>query len=189
MEYWEKRYAEKNTPWQLNSYSPAIVDFVKTYSNKNINILIPGCGNSKEAEELLKLGFKNIYVIDISKTAIKNIKKENILPENQIFEGDFFNFNFPLKFDLILEQTFFCAINPSLRDDYVKKMFKILNDHGILAGLLFNVNFENNPPYGGNIETYKNIFSSNFEVLTLEPSINSIEARKGSELFFKFKKK
>lgn len=188
MEYWEKRYVEKNTPWQLNSFSPALVNYVKTFLNKNINILIPGCGNSKEAAELIKLGYKNIYVIDISTTAIENIKNENILPNENIFKGDFFTFNFPLKFDLILEQTFFCAINPSLRNSYVKKMHELLNTKGILAGLLFNVNFEKNPPYGGDIKTYKNIFSSSFEILILEPSKNSIEARAGSELFFKFKK-
>ena len=189
MEYWEKRYTEKNTPWQLSSYSPALVNCVKTFTDKNINILIPGCGNSKEAAELIKLGYKNVYVIDISTTAINNVKKENIIPKEQIFEGDFFNYKFPLKFDLIIEQTFFCAIIPSLRNDYVKKMHQILSNNGIISGLLFNINFENSPPYGGNINTYTKIFAPYFKIITLELCKNSIEQRKGSELFFKFKRK
>ena len=42
------------------------------------------------------------------------------------------------KYDLILEQTFFCALDPSLREKYVEKCYDLLNDDGKIAGVFFN---------------------------------------------------
>ena len=43
---------------------------------------------------------------------------------------------------LILEQTFFCAITPSLRLNYVMKVYRLVTDGGSLVGLLFNRTFD-----------------------------------------------
>ena len=38
----------------------------------------------------------------------------------------------------MIEQTFFCAINPELRTKYAQQSSNILNPKGKLIGLLFN---------------------------------------------------
>lgn len=43
---------------------------------------------------------------------------------------------------VLMEQTFFCAINPSLRKDYVAKMHELLAPNGKLVGVLFDKEFE-----------------------------------------------
>jgi len=89
---------------------------------------------------------------------------------------------------LILEQTFFCALNPDLRTKYVQKMSELLSKDGKLVGLLFGVEFPNNPPFGGSKEEYLTLFSSKFKINLLEPCHNSAKPRMGSELFFNFLK-
>ena len=94
------------------------------------------------------------------------------------------------KYDLIIEQTFFCALNPSLRDKYVEKMHELLNPKGKLIGLLFQFPLtEEGPPFGGSENEYIKLFSNNFKIRTLETAYNSIKPREGRELFFIFEKK
>ncbi len=91
---------------------------------------------------------------------------------------------------MILEQTFFCALDPILRENYVSKMHELLSEKGKIAGLLFNFPLtEAGPPFGGNSDEYKTIFSEKFTILQLEIAYNSIKPRANKELFFTFEKK
>ena len=48
---------------------------------------------------------------------------------------------------------------------------------------------ENGPPFGGSIEEYQNLFNNDFTIDLMEESTNSIDKRKGRELFVKMIKK
>ena len=51
---------------------------------------------------------------------------------------------------VILEQTFFCALDPALRDRYVAHMEQLLAPGGKLVGVLFNDTLNaDRPPFGG----------------------------------------
>jgi SAM-dependent methyltransferase len=185
--YWEAQYKAKATGWDLGKVSPPIQTYVDSIDNKNSKILIPGCGNSYEAEYLLEHGFTNITVIDIAPTPVADLKekfKNN--PNIQIVLGDFFEHQG--KYDLIIEQTFFCALPPTMRQKYVWKMHQLLADEGKLAGLLFNRTFEVSPPFGGSKEEYEKLFAAAFDFLKMDLCINSIAPRANSELFFELKK-
>ena len=185
--YWESQYEAKTTGWDLGKVSPPIQTYVDTIADKNCSILIPGCGNSYEAEYLLEQGFTNITVIDIAPTPVAVLKekfKNN--PNIQIILGDFFEHKG--NYDLVLEQTFFCALPPTMRQKYVWKMHQLLADEGILAGLLFNRMFESGPPFGGSKEEYELLLTAAFDFLKMDVSENSIAPRANSELFFELKK-
>ncbi len=187
-EYWEKRYIDNETAWDVGSITTPLKQYIDQIENKELKILIPGAGNSHEFDYLIKSGFKNIFVIDIAKAPIENIKSRNPDLKEQIIEGDFFELD--MKFDLIIEQTFFCALDISLRENYSKKMYELLNPKGKVAGLLFNFPLtEEGPPFGGEIKEYLSLFSSLFKIKTLEKSYNSIKPRSEKELFFIFEKK
>lgn len=64
--YWEQRYQNGETGWDIGYASPQIIDYFNSINTKEASILIPGCGNAHEAKELLKLGFTNISLIDIA---------------------------------------------------------------------------------------------------------------------------
>ena len=179
--YWEAQYEAKTTGWDLGQVSPPIQAYVDTVSNKNSRILIPGCGNSYEAEYLLEQGFSNITVIDIAPTPLAVLKekfKNN--PNIKIVLGDFFEHQG--KYDLIIEQTFFCALPPTMRQKYVWKMHQLLAEEGILSGLLFNRMFESGPPFGGSKEEYEQLFTSTFDFIKINLSENSAAPRANSEL-------
>jgi SAM-dependent methyltransferase len=186
-EYWDAQYKAKSTGWDLGEVSPPIKTYIDTLENKNISILIPGCGNSYEAEYLLEHGFTNITVIDIAPTPVADLKekfKNN--PNIQIILGNFFEHQG--KYDLIIEQTFFCALPPAMRQKYVWKMYQLLADEGKMAGLLFNRTFEVSPPFGGSKEEYEKLFTAVFDFIKLDLCLNSIAPRANSELFFELKK-
>ncbi|NRD21424.1 SAM-dependent methyltransferase [Winogradskyella eckloniae] len=187
--YWEKRYNDNDTGWDIGYVSLPIKKYIDQLKNKAIKILIPGAGNSYEAEYLWNNGFKNIYVLDFAKQPLLNLKKRiPDFPDTQLLNCDFFELND--SFDLILEQTFFCAIHPNLRLSYKNKMHQLLQKNGKLIGLLFNFELTKvGPPFGGSKVEYLALFQDKFNINILEPSINSIKERAGKELFFIFEKK
>ena len=123
--YWEHRYEENKTGWNIGYASPPIKKYIEQLDNKSISILIPGAGNSFEAELLWGKGFTNTFVLDIAKQPLENLRNRvKDFPDEQLLHHDFFELN--SKFDLIIEQTFFCALNPDLRKQYVEKMYQLL---------------------------------------------------------------
>ncbi|TJY32173.1 methyltransferase domain-containing protein [Pontimicrobium aquaticum] len=186
--FWEQKYLENKTGWDIGDISTPLKSYIDQLTNKNLKILIPGAGNSYEAEYLWKKGFKNVYVVDIAKQPLKNLKQRlPDIPKQQLLNKDFFDLND--SFDLIIEQTFFCALQPSLRKKYAKKMYELLNLNGKIAGLLFDFELNNEgPPFGGSKAEYLNLFTPTFYIKTLRESYNSIKPRQGKELFFIFEK-
>ena len=187
--FWDKKYNENKTGWDIGVISTPMKEYIDQLTNKHLKILIPGAGNGYEVEYLFKLGFTNIFVIDIALQPLNNIHKRiPNFPKENLIHSNFFDHK--EKYDLILEQTFFCALHPTLRSSYANKMFELLNKSGKLAGLLFDFELtENGPPFGGNIVEYIQLFYSKFEIKILEKCYNSIKPRKGRELFFIFEKK
>ena len=125
----------------------------------------------------------------MSKTAIDNIKKRiPEFPSSHLILGDFFEVDD--AFDLIIEQTFFCALNPNLRENYAQKMHQLLKVKGTLAGLFFSVPlYSDRPPFGGNKKEYLSYFQPYFKIHEMSPCYNSYSKRNGKELFVKLTKK
>ncbi|TMM30583.1 methyltransferase domain-containing protein [Polaribacter aestuariivivens] len=186
---WNSRYINNDIGWDLGKVSPPLKNYFDQLEDKKIKILIPGAGNAYEAEYLFNQGFRNVFVIDLSKTALDNFKKRvPDFPTSQLLHGNFFDIN--ISFNLIIEQTFFCAINPNLRQQYSIKMHQILKTNGKLVGLLFNASlFSNRPPFGGSKKEYVSYFKPYFEMKTFENCYNSIKSRHGKELFIQLIKK
>ena len=187
-DFWDHRYRNNEIGWDLGQISPPFKDYIDQLTNKSIRILIPGGGNSYEAEYLFNKGFKNVFVVDLSKTALDNfLTRVPDFPKQQLIHNNFFDLE--MTFDLILEQTFFCAIEPRLRNEYVAKMYVLLSNKGKLAGLLFNaILFSDRPPFGGFKSDYIKCFENYFNIVLIEKAYNSHTSRMDKELFFIMKK-
>lgn len=182
-DYWNERYQAGTAGWDIGYPSTPLKDYIDQMKKKDLRILIPGGGNSYEAIYLLEQGFSNVTVIDLA-PVVTNVLKEKLSAYRnniQIITGDFFELK--EEYDLIIEQTFFCAIDPALRPAYVKQMHRLLASKGKLVGVLFNRGFEGGPPFGGNTEEYKALFQPYFSILTLSACYNSIPPRAGTEVF------
>jgi len=187
--YWNTRWQQEETGWDIGLPAPAITEYMLQYTNKDAAILIPGCGNAHEAEFLLANGFKNITLIDIAPEIVNKLKLRFIgKKEVRILCEDFFQHEG--SYDLIIEQTFFCAITPIKRKEYVQKTSSLLISKGKIIGVLFDKIFERKgPPFGGTSLEYKEAFNPFFKIKKMEPCYNSIIPRKGSELFIMMIKK
>lgn len=187
--YWDNRYKKSDDRWDLGQISTPIKEYFDQLEDKSTKILIPGCGNAHEAEYAFLNGFTNLFLVDLSKTALENFKKRvPDFPENQLLHQNFFE----LKdtFDLIIEQTFFCAINPKLRPQYALQASRLLNTDGKLSGLLFDAPLNNDkPPFGGSKAEYVAYFTPYFNIKNMTASYNSVESRAGRELFITLSKK
>jgi methyl halide transferase len=187
--YWNSQYQSAKIGWDLGEVSPPIKAYINQLNTKDLAILIPGCGNTYEATYLLQQGFTNITVIDIAPVLIQNLREKFANNANiRIIEEDFFHHKG--QYDLMLEQTFFCAINPSLRQAYADKMSELLVKDGKLIGVLFDKEFDfAGPPFGGCKCKYTGYFETYFAMPIFEPCYNSHASRENIELFVKLTKK
>ncbi|MEQ9441048.1 MAG: methyltransferase domain-containing protein [Cyclobacteriaceae bacterium] len=187
--YWTNRYQQEQTGWDVGFVTTPIKTYIDQLTDKSIKILIPGSGNSYEAAYLFAQGFQNVFIIDISEYPLRTFRQHNPqFPPNQILHQDFFTL--AMTFDLIMEQTFFCALSPELRTAYAQKMHALLNQNGRLVGLLFDDPlYDDHPPFGGSRAEYQAYFDPYFRFHTFETAYNSIPPRQGRELFINLQKK
>ena len=156
--YWENQYLSKTTGWDLGEIAPPIKSYIDNLPKK-----------------------------DIAPTLVNNLKNKFENNANiTIILGDFFEHQG--SYDLIIEQTFFCALPPTMRQKYVWKIHQLLQEDGLLSGLLFNREFEIGPPFGGNSQEYKALFQNAFHIKTFDEANNSMSKRQDTELFVEFQK-
>lgn len=183
-DFWQKRWIDNKTGWDIGYAAPPITDLIDTLTDKNIKILIPGAGNAYEAEYLFKNGFSNVYVMDIAAKPLENLgQRVPDFPREHLLNENFFEHKG--QYDLIIEQTFFIAIDPALRQDYVLKMKELLKPTGHLTGLLIfkDEPSQGGPPYVDTKENYRKYFEGEFNILKYEIAENSIKPRAGWEIF------
>jgi SAM-dependent methyltransferase len=181
--YWTDRYENQQASWDIGEVSTPIKGYIDQLTNRNLRILIPGCGNAYEAEYLLENGFANLTLIDISEVKASDLASRfKNHPGVKVLHADFFDHEG--VYDLIIEQTFFCALEPKFRAEYVTKMHSLLAKGGKIAGVLFDKDFEGGPPFGGTKDQYLKLFSDLFHVRTMSSCYNSIPKRQDAEVFF-----
>ena len=52
-EYWNEKYLQGSAGWDIGYASTPLVEYFSQLTDKNLRILIPGCGNAYEAEYLV----------------------------------------------------------------------------------------------------------------------------------------
>ncbi len=181
--YWQSRYQEGNTPWDIGYPAPALLRYFEQLPDRRISILIPGAGFGHEAAWLHRNGFTHTWICEWAPLAIEAFRSQHPhFPAEQILCQDFFTLSAP--YDLIVEQTFLSAIEPENRDAYAQQCRQLLVKEGVLAGLLFAHPFDApGPPFGGTQEEYQQLFSRYFSTVSLQPCTQSIGPRAGRELF------
>lgn len=144
--YWQGRFENQDTPWQLASPSTVLIEGIQELESlgfvvRGKRVLAPGCGRGMDAVELARHG-AHVLAIDWSPLAVEDLRATWKAVEGgvdgtlDIVTGDFFALN-PSPVDLVIEHTFFCAIDISLRPQYVQQMAQWLNLGGFLVGNFF----------------------------------------------------
>ena len=183
--FWNSKYSNNDIGWDIGYPSPPIAEYADQLERKDLSILIPGCGNGYEAEYLWNTGHKNVHILDYSDTALNEFKiRVPEFPTNQIHIGDFFTHQG--SYDLILEQTFFCAIQPTLRQNYVHKVKELLKPEGKLVGVLLTMNLMRTSHHLGEFPRIPWLLSATFSTFIYEELLQFNRAKNSRELFVIF---
>jgi len=187
--YWQKRYKANQTGWDAGAITPPLKNYFDQLPDKSLRILIPGCGNAYEAEYLHAQGFGQVYLADVAPAPLQHFAlRVPGFPKEHLLLQDFFSLQG--TYDLIVEQTFFCALQPELRTAYADKCAELLASGGKLIGLLFDTTFgREGPPFGGSRAEYRTYFAPYFNFKHFETAYNSIKPRQGQELFVLLERK
>lgn len=186
--YWDTRYKTGETGWDMHQASPPLTGYIDSLSDTGLSILIPGCGNAYEADYLLKKGFQNVTLIDISKVLTDRLKEKYKDSAVTVICADYFTHSG--TYDLILEQTFLHALPLSLRENYINHSAELLSENGKMAGVLFfRPVTHQGPPFISDEKTFRELFEKKFHINIMEECTNSIPPRAGNELFFEVVKR
>ena len=181
---WQDHYDSNDLGWDLGQVAPPFVELWEKGKLSLGKVLVPGCGRGHEVIFLAENGFE-VTGIDFSEGAVtylgNALKKRNL--KGRILHQDFFSLDDTHDgvYDLVIEQTFFCAISPRQRQDYVLKVSRMLKPGGMLVGLFYHTDKQGGPPYNTTREDIETHFSENFEIQELDKTSLSSEQRKGKE--------
>jgi SAM-dependent methyltransferase len=188
-QFWEERYQSGQTGWDIGEPAPPLVDFLNSpEAPKPGKILVPGCGHGHEALYLAEQGFE-VVGLDFAPSAIefcrRQARERGLESRTRFEQHDLFKLpaDFKGAFDFAAEHTFFCAIDPALRPQYVQVIHDILKPGGKLLAVFWAHNRPGGPPYGTSAGEIYRLFSPLFEIEQLQPAKRGHPRRAGEELW------
>lgn len=118
---------------KFNQIGPRTKDIKKAFSylknHKKLNTLEIGCGNGRDAKQILKYT-KNYTGIDFSEEMIK-LSRE-YLPKINFIVADMEKFIIPLNLDIVFAFASFLHLNKISFKKILNKIYKKLNKNGII---------------------------------------------------------
>lgn len=134
--FWDKRFAEGDTPWDRGAANPQLGVWLATGALKPCRILVPGCGSGHEVAVLAQAGFE-VTALDYAPEAVartrKRIDDEDL--KATVVEADALEWRPGRPFDAIYEQTCLCALYPDQWRAYADQLHAWLAPDGRLYAL------------------------------------------------------
>ncbi len=144
---WEERYRSGHTPWDFGGVPSDFSNFLQRQTKPFGHVLVPGCGSAYEVIAFAQAGNCPIGM-DLSRTAVARARPKCEAAGASLLVGDFFHYPFEEKsFDAIYERTFLCAINPSERPAYARRVHQLLKPGGLLFGYFLYGSEPDGPPH------------------------------------------
>ncbi len=181
---WEARYQAGDMPWEKGGPSPALLEYLAANPPPAGAILVPGCGLGHDVRALSRPD-NEVTGIDIAPSAIHAAQafpktgRENYLLENL--------FDLPpqmrARFDWVCEHTCFCAIDPSLRPQYVRGVAAALKPGGHLLAIFYldPGHDGDGPPHGVTLAELDSLFAGAFSLVREWLPTAAYSGREGRE--------
>jgi cyclopropane fatty-acyl-phospholipid synthase-like methyltransferase len=180
---WEARYQSGETPWEKGEPSPGLVDFLAARPDlPRGTVFVPGCGLGHDVRAWAGAGFTTVGC-DLAPSAVRLARERATAAgvETDIRLGDFLADEPFQSFDWVFEHTLFCAIDPALRDDYVRALLRWLKPRGDYLAVNYLIPDTDGPPFGTTRDELWRRFSPHFDLLE-EWVPRSYSTRTGLEL-------
>lgn len=182
---WEQRYQNSQDRWDLGCPAPPLIGLLTSAQAPTPGrIAVLGCGSGQDAMLFAEAGFE-VIGFDFAPSAIdraskvaqaRNLKAQFL--QRNIFELEA---EFLHGFDYVLEHTCFCAIDPTLRSQYVQVVRNLLCSNGQLIALFYTHSKPDGPPFGVKPQAILTEFMPYFDITSFQPAKNSIARRQGEE--------
>ncbi len=171
--HWENIYQTKNIDgvswYQETPYES--IELIKKFSTTDSDMIIDiGCGKSFLADNLLKLNYKNITLVDISLNALKEVKERLNNKSLNFIETDVLNLKLERTFDIWHDRAVFHFIT---NKKSVEKYISLCNEYIGEGGKLIIGTFAEDGPLKCSgleikrysVENLKELFKENFEFI------------------------
>ena len=197
-EYWERRFRQADTPWELGGPTALLSEGLQLLPElpgyrdieMPLRVVCAGVGRGDDALELARCGF-DVVAVEWSDLAVLSLRDRGEYLTSPkcgsltIEHGDFFQVP-PRQVDFAFEHTFFCALPPHRRPEYVKAMSNWLKAGRVLIGNFFieqqgdSDDLQlNGPPFFVKYDELVTLFTREFKVLRLSPVPQKQAMRRG----------
>ena len=171
--HWENIYQTKNIDgvswYQETPYES--IELIKKFSTTDSDLIIDiGCGKSFLADNLLKLNYKNITLVDISLNALKEVKERLNNKSLNFIETDVLNLKLERTFNIWHDRAVFHFIT---NKKSIEKYISLCNEYIGEGGKLIIGTFAEDGPLKCSgleikrysVENLKELFKENFEFI------------------------
>jgi thiopurine S-methyltransferase len=193
-EYWEAVYrddAPNGRPrWDIGDVAPPLARVIASGMcpvAPPAEVLVPGCGTGNDVAFLAAQGFGAVGV-DWAEAGVAAARERLASwPHAAVERADFFALpqrdDFRESFELVVEHTFFVAIDPSRRADYAAVIEAVLRRReGWYLGLFYNHRRPGGPPFDATEEAIRATFARpGWQLVHWEMPEDSVPHRQGKE--------
>jgi len=185
--YWETAYGEARDGWELGKATPPIVRALRSLPPGE-SALVMGCGRGHEARAAAAAGWGRVVGVDFAESARREAERltgAELASRLEWRTQDLFDLRRTDAgaFDLVIEHTSFCAIDPARRAEWMAVVRSVLAPGGKLLGLFYTHGRPGGPPFGATVaEVREALRRASLRVEHDEVPDDSIERRRGDEL-------
>ncbi len=192
---WNNLYATGETPWDRGAATP-VLEAVRQVHPRLFHgrVLVPGCGLGHDARWLAEQGC-DVTGLDIAPLALERARTLDTGHRVDFRLENLFDLPAELRgsFDMVWEHTCLCALDLTLRPEYIAAVRSALKPDGIVAGVFYmNPDLdpgETGPPFGILLEDLIKLWKGGgFEVEEHWVPDVAYEGRQGRERYMRLKK-
>ena len=197
-DFWAQRYQTQTTGWDLGQTAPPLADFLpRNLAAPPGRAIVLGCGRGYEVIALAKLGFAVVGVdfapeaIAAATTLAQDALSQDAFSPTQGMTAEFWQQDiFELlpdgaqQFDLVLEHTCFCALNPQRRAAYGELVAQLVRPQGHFLGLFWPHDRPGGPPFGSTLAEIRALLDPHFIPLSAYCPTNSVAQRHNEEYLY-----
>ena len=186
--FWQGVYDAGDTRFDLKGPSAPLLDWLDANAPRPGSAIVPGCGFGHDVLELARRGWDALGV-DLAETPVAvgraSAAKAGLSDKATFLEADVLALDHPAAYDLLFEQTCYCAIEPHRRDDYARFAARVVKPGGTLVFVVFPVDGRSGgPPFNIGVDEVKLRFAAAFDLVRMGPPLRpSSVGRAGKELF------
>jgi len=153
--YWDSRWQEGQTGWDLGGPHPLLGDLIGRATAFGLaadaRIFIPGCGRAHDGIWLVRHGYR-VVAADFAPRAVAAARQNaaDLVASGSLKASDAAHMTFRVEdaatcpeadqggFQGVFDRAMFCALRPELRGAYIEALAARLQKHGLFMSLLFS---------------------------------------------------